>query len=285
MLIVGHKNIKFPQGQRNTMDKEQMKKLAENPNFIPGIYNYCDRWCERCPFTSRCMNFALSEEQFDDPETRDITNEAFWQKLNEIFQLTLEMLKETVEQQGIDLDSLDLQAASDEHRIVRDTAGNHECSRAAKAYGKMVGNWFDSAKDIFEKKADDLSLKARLELPNSDPASEAAGLKDSVDIIRWYQHLIYVKLVRAITGALEETSQSPDEVPKDSDGSAKIALISIDRSIAAWGQMRKHFPQREDDILDILVHLDRLRRKTKTIFPDARAFVRPGFDHKNQDRG
>jgi len=25
------------------MDKEYIKKLAENPNLIPGIYNYCDR--------------------------------------------------------------------------------------------------------------------------------------------------------------------------------------------------------------------------------------------------
>jgi len=26
--------------------------------FIPGIYNYCDRWCETCAFTSRCRVFA-----------------------------------------------------------------------------------------------------------------------------------------------------------------------------------------------------------------------------------
>ncbi len=33
------------------MDKEQLKKLAKDPKFISGIYNYCDRWCERCAFT------------------------------------------------------------------------------------------------------------------------------------------------------------------------------------------------------------------------------------------
>ncbi len=27
--------------------------------FIPGIHNYCDRWCERCPFSSRCRAFAI----------------------------------------------------------------------------------------------------------------------------------------------------------------------------------------------------------------------------------
>jgi hypothetical protein len=83
---------------------------------------------------------------------------------------------------------------------------------------------------------------------------------------------------------LEETSEDFEEFPKDSDGSAKVALIAIDRSIAAWGQMREHFPQRRDDILDILVHLDRLRRKTETLFPDARAFVRPGFDSTDKHR-
>jgi hypothetical protein len=42
--------------------------------------------------------------------------------------------------------------------------------------------------------------------------------------------------------------------------------------------MRNHFPEQEDTILDLLVHLDRLRRKIEKTFPDARAFVRPGFD-------
>jgi hypothetical protein len=266
------------------MDKEYIKKLAENPNFIPGIYNYCDRWCERCPFTSRCMNFALSEEQFDDPQTHDINNEAFWEKLSEIFQFTLEMVKETAQEHGIDLDSIDLQQVADERETIRNSAKNHECPCAAKVYGQMVNNWFDSSTDLFEEKADDLGLQVRLELPGFDLAEEADNLKDSVDIIRWYQHFIYVKLIRAVQGKLQETSQSLEEYPKDSDGSAKVALIAIDRSIAAWGQMREHFPQRRDDILDVLVHLDRLRRKTETLFPDARAFVRPGFDSPDKHR-
>ncbi len=261
------------------MDKQYIKKLAEDPRFIPGIYNYCDRWRERCPLTCRCMNFALGEEQFGDPEARDINNKAFWQKLSETFQVTLEMVKEAAKEQGIDLDSVDLQQAGQEHEAARDAAEDHECCRAAEAYAQIARNWFKSAKDLFEQKADELNLQAQVEIGDSNPAEEAASLKDSVDVIRWYQHFIYVKLVRAITGCLEETPQSLNGFPKDSDGSAKIALIAIDRSIAAWGQMRQHLPQREDNILDILVHLDRLRRKTETVFPNAKAFVRPGFDY------
>ena len=264
------------------MDREHIEKLAENPNFIPGIYNYCDRWCERCSFTARCMSFALAEEQFGDSQACDINHEAFWARLSEVFQLTLDMLKETAEAKGIALDSLDLQAVLDDRKAAEHITRNHECCRTAKAYSEMIDDWFDSAKGLFEEKADVLNLKARLELPDSNPQGEASDLEDALDIIRWYQHQIYIKLARAIRPTLEETSYSSDEIPTDSDGSAKVALIAIDRSIAAWGQMYKHFPDRKDDILHVLVHLDRLRRKTETTFPDARKFVRPGFDYTAQ---
>ena len=76
------------------MDKEKLKEMAQDKRFISGIYNYCDRWCERCPQTSRCLNYAMAEEEFADPKTQDIQNEAFWEKLAEIFRDTLDLLKE-----------------------------------------------------------------------------------------------------------------------------------------------------------------------------------------------
>ena len=97
-------------------------------------------------------------------------------------------------------------------------------------------------------------------------------------MFRWYQHQIYVKLMRAVRGSLVEQEESLDEFAKDSDGSAKVALIAIDRSLAAWGALRSHFPLLLNDILDVVVHLDQLRREVERIFPDARAFIRPGFD-------
>lgn len=265
------------------MDKEYVKKLAEDPNFISGIYNYCDRWCERCPLTSRCMNFALAEEQFADPQARDIKNEAFWQTLGEMFQVALDMVKETAELEGIDFDSLDIETAALQERLNEEAVKSHECSRAAKVYGEMVDNWFDSARGLFEKKEDKLNMKVRLRIGDVNPFDEVASLKDAMEVIRWYQHQIYVKLVRAIRGTLEETSRIPDEFPKDSNGSAKVALIAVDRSIAAWGVMHNHFPEREDEILNMLVHLERLRRKTEETFPNARALVRPGFDTMGKD--
>jgi len=55
--------------------RRKLKDLAVDPRFISGVYNYCDRWCERCPLTSRCLTYTMErEEDVGDPASRDITN-------------------------------------------------------------------------------------------------------------------------------------------------------------------------------------------------------------------
>jgi hypothetical protein len=279
MVIVRPEHRSFMlEAAHDIMDKEQIKKLAQNKQFIPGIYNYCDRWCERCQFTSRCLNFALRDEESADPESRDITNELFWRKLAETFQVTLDLLKEAAEREGIDLDSLDSGEPDQEQRYNEEVAKNHECCRAARAYGEMVDDWFDSEGDLFGQPEDELNLNELLEIPTISPVGEGAGLEEAVQVVRWYQHQIYVKLMRAARGRLEEKPEIDDEFYRDSDGSAKVALIGIDRSIGAWGAIRTYYPLGDRQIVDLLVHLDRLRRSVERVFPDARGFIRPGFD-------
>lgn len=260
------------------MNKEKLKSLGSDPRFISGVYNYCDRWCERCPFTNRCANFEISEEQFADPKSRDINNELFWQKLSETFQATLELINEMMEEQGIDIESIDKEEFEKEERKIRETVDNHQLIITAKEYADMVTVWFKSAEELFLDKEIDLNKKAGLDLPDENPDKEAASILDAVDVIMWYLHFIQVKLMRAIHGELEDRFEIPDDFPKDSDGSAKVALIAIDRSISAWGNLMNYFPDQEDELLKILVLLEQLRRKTEKEFPNARSFIRAGFD-------
>ena len=39
--------------------ESKMVMEPDDQGFIPSIHNYCDRWCERCPFTSRCRAYAM----------------------------------------------------------------------------------------------------------------------------------------------------------------------------------------------------------------------------------
>ncbi len=261
------------------MRAKDLFKLAEDPRFISGIYNYCDRWCERCPFTSRCLVYAQEEQGQNDPAANDITNEAFWKRLGEIFQQTKEMLYEAAKERGIDLDTIDHAEAEEQERQLEEEAENHELARASSAYADMVEQWFENEKALFSEKQQELITMVQLEIGGRKPQKIAASISDAVEVIRWYQHQIYVKLMRALMpDDFELLDDDGKPFPKDSDGSAKVALIGMDRSIAAWGTLREHFPEKTDSILDLLLHLDRLRRKAEQHFPDARSFVRPGFD-------
>lgn len=252
--------------------------MAQDPQYIEGIYNYCDRWCERCPMTSRCLNYAITEENLGDLSDRDMSNKVFWEKLQEIFQLTMEMVTELAEEQGIDLDDIDVEAVAEEEHRRRVEAKNHELSREAREYSDLVERWFDQDESLLEQRQDDLNTIVQLGLGGNEPYEEADSINDAIEVIHWYQHQIYVKLMRALTHDEVLEAIEDDLVQNDSNGSVKVALIGIDRSIGAWGKLREHFPESGDDTLDILIHLDRLRRKTEHLFPYARDFVRPGFD-------
>jgi len=264
------------------MSKKHFEKYDKNSNHIPGIYNYCDRWCERCPFTSRCLNFEMSEEKFGDLQDGDMNNEAFWQRLSETLQETMNMLIEMAEERGIDLDSLEAGDDAGIKRRATEMPVVHIVAHMAKSYITTVDKWFDENVYIFEDEARQIA-----EISASDSGryradkEETVTLIDSVEVIRWCQHQIYVKLQRALHSVGNEEFEILNDFPKDSDGSTKVALIGMDRSISAWGKMIKYFPHLEDNILGIIAHLERLRRRTEIEFPAARAFVRPGFDEIN----
>jgi len=256
------------------MDKKRLKDLAGSKRFIEGIYNYCDRWCERCSFTSRCLNFAMAEDEPEHAETRDARNQVFWQKFGETLQVTLELLHEFAEEHGIDLDVIHSEEAAETEKFRDEMARDHGCCRAARAYGEMVNDWFESARG-FMGQGEAEPGEGAMEGTADARAREA---ETALEVIRWYQHQIYVKLMRAVRGSLEDDPEIEEGFQKDSDGSAKVALIGIDRSLAAWGEVRRSLPFFEQETVRLLVHLERLRREAEKAFPEARAFIRPGFD-------
>ena len=260
------------------MDTDRIDELAKDPRLIPGIFNYCDQWCERCPFTSRCMNYALGEEECDDPESQDIKSQEFWDTLHGIFEATIEMVMDKAEEMGIDLDAAEFDEITAQQEHVRETAKEQPCCRAAMTYVRRVDDWFDSTRGLLENKADELESLAQADIPGTKPTDEAANICDCLDVIRWYQRQIYVKLCRAAGGAIRCELEGLDYAREDADGSAKVALIGIERSIAAWAALLPHLPDQEPQILNLLATLERLLRQVEAAFPNARAFRRPGFD-------
>jgi hypothetical protein len=255
------------------MNRRTLTELAANPDLISGIYNYCDRWCERCPLASRCLLYATEQEDADDsPESRDIENQAFWEKLGRIFRETEEMIKEWAAEAGVDLTQVDEEAVKT-HRKRHHAAEKHHLARAGKKYASNVTAWFQEYAETPE--ARDLP-------PDEQDLEESQQFEDACDVIHWYQYQIAVKTMRALSSRSDEADEQDDPdyalYPKDSDGSAKVALVGIDRSISAWRLMQLTVPERSESIRSLILQLEQLRKRTEREFPEARSFIRPGFD-------
>jgi len=239
------------------MRPRTLTELANNPDLISGVYNYCDRWCERCPLTSRCLVYATEQEDNDSPHNRDIRNEAFWRKLTAIFHETRELIVAWAQEAGVDLNAI-TENDDTRHKRKRQLVDNHPLTKAGKKYANAASDWFREF----------------------DQTMELCDLEDAREVIQWYQYQIAVKTMRALSGRKEELEEDPEimDFPKDSDGSAKVALIGIDRSMAAWRMMQLSLPDRVESIVPLILQLERLRLRVEKSFPQAREFIRPGFD-------
>src|SRR4051794_14141282 len=273
------------------MKRRRLRQLAKNPENIEGIYNFCDRWCERCAFTSRCLLFRMEQDAPPTESEKDLEDPAFAEKMSETFRETMEMVREDAAEQGIDLDAeanspqLEVEMRCERRREAR--AAKDGLAAGAEAYVKAFHLWFGKHQNLFEQKQQELGSQVAMRLPGTSlkQAERAANdIVDAVEVVQWYHMQIAVKLHRATMSklAMKDEGDDADEREShslDADASAKIALIGLDRSIDGWTRLREHLSADDSDsILDLLALLSKIRKRTEAEFPEARKFIRPGFD-------
>ena len=224
--------------------------------FIVGIYNYCDRWCEVCPLTSRCRVFAdrAEMEAAADPNLQPVADAP---PLPEEIPpppppWTQELIEQMNDAAREPLTPSELEAliprVREEHQPIEMRA-RHYCSRALR--------WLDSH--------DYASV--------TDPA-------DPRSVIGWFAYYIPPKVYRALSGLASGWPET--DGPPDYDGSAKAALIAIDRSHAAWLATIDAGLASMADVSAFIGALVWLGEALERVFPRARAFVRPGFDEPDE---
>ncbi|MFQ5649392.1 MAG: hypothetical protein ACE5IY_05575 [bacterium] len=258
------------------MDDKSVFELAKDPRFTPGIYNFCDRWCERCQLSQRCLVYAMEKEEMDQLASYEIVDEAYWRKLLGTLDKIMAKLRRDFKKAGLDF--ADARVRNKAADAVKERNQNHPLSRAAFDYSRIVKRWMSRAKRHFEPKIDELYQRLDLGLDEEAITNDSDSIVDAIDVIIWYQHEIRAKLLRALAQLELEIEDTQTAGQKNSDGSAKVALIGIDNSIQAWSVLRIQLPDKADEILTFLARLERLRKDTENRFPEARLFRRPGFD-------
>ncbi len=245
-------------------DFDRLVARASNPRLIPGIYNYCDRWCERCRFTDRCLQYL--EDQEAEPPSADAASLAG--RVRESLTRRLGTITEIARREHIDLQTIEAPPADAAEKQERH--GQDPLVAWARQYGDLAWRLSRALGPIAAARG--------------DPA-----VIDAVDVIDWFSSMIGAKVSRAVSGAAfarELGDPDDDRIQRDFNGSAKVALLGIAESRRAWTVLMAEGKATANGVPAQAVRmLDELDVGVRARFPEAMAFVRPGFDEGNDVDG
>lgn len=230
-------------------------------NTIIGIFNYCTRRCERCPFTERCTLY-LSEQDYQRRHP-----EAEWQdQVRDSFAETFRLLEEWCRREGIDFAELCREA---DEEAKNDASGPAGEDVRGDPLQKLATAYMHAALNIMDAMTAARSLRRW-----------GAEIDEALDMITWNASMLSAKVHRALHGQAEQgLLHRDDPVQNDWNGSAKVARILVEESREAWTVvMRVGEAPAESPLLELVSLLNRLECALRERFPRALEFVRPGFD-------
>jgi hypothetical protein len=227
-------------------------------NTIIGIFNYCTRRCERCPFTERCTLY-LSEQDYQrrHPEA-DVQGQ-----VRDSFAETFRLLEEWCKREGIDFAELcreaDEEATSDAtERAAEDVRGD-PLQKQATAY-------MHAALSVMDAMAAARSLRRW-----------GAEIDDALDTITWNASMLSAK-VTALHGQAEQGLFHREDPHRTTGTDRRRWRGFSSRSRACVGGGDAVVRAAESPLLELVSLLDRLDCALRERFPRALEFVRPGFD-------
>lgn len=235
--------------------------MTVNPEHIDFISAYCDRWCERCSFTNRCSHFTgMAAVAMCGDDAAAALELAFGRAPDD------DGVRAPLPDWASELENARMSPQEEE-----DWQRKHEESQArVEATPIMRAAWA-------------FMNDARVWLTANHDALAAGDdvVREALEVAMWDYTFICVKLHRALNGkdAIGRDPGADDDWSRhDSNGSAKIALISIVRSTEAFEVLAS--ATGIDGPARLAAQLKDLREAVEREFPDAWKFRRPGFDEE-----
>lgn len=232
--------------------------------MIDSVSNYCNRWCERCPFTDRCSLIAYSPVEEIAPLGEALVPlPASFSAMSGRFSDFLRRL--------------DLQLRS----------FGSSLTEIGYGVGEEVPRSSGFPPSALEKMARQLSMKM-LRLKEADwmpdghrkPDFKRADVQALVEL-RWYQVMIGPKYRRAVRARPEAN----EHTERDAAFTARLTHLVLVRAICGVTVLlESHGQPAYDDLHELLEGNLRLLAGLRELFPRAYRYRRPGFDDPGEQR-
>lgn len=224
--------------------------------FIPGIYLYCDQWCERCHLKFFCSAFANNSMLPDANGSEYMPPEG----LPYLEHGSCDHCLSERERQGYDKGSM----PGSGNGLSVSRCDDEALCHVALEYAKSVYAWFEKNRDEIRSLGCELATLDK---------HEKWKFEDVILIFYRYGYLIYHKLIFALDNHANIKVVDGDKYL----GAVKVALIACEKTQGALCRLLKWWDN-EDEILEFLLSLNVLKKRIIASFPKAPHFKRPGFD-------
>jgi hypothetical protein len=255
------------------------KSVFREENFIPGVFNYCNAWCERCPFRLRCRNYAMAADEDGNPI--DYSIEGGREKIEENLRKAFEMPETEDQERDLDPDELmnveepdpeEMKEWEEEEEREQMAAREHPLHTITMEYSDRSREWLDANEERIDK-------RLRVLQSSLDSHNDGSRLANASEVVHWYVFMIHVKSHRALRGISDMHAEHwGTPVQSDANGSAKVALLGAEESLSAWIDFAETLPDSREELMPLISMLRRIIRMIERVFPDVRKFVRAGFD-------
>ncbi|MCM8788135.1 MAG: hypothetical protein NC935_08860 [Candidatus Omnitrophica bacterium] len=220
------------------IDKETFYKL---------IFNFCDRWCERCKLSRICRLYQKEKErekrfikQGIDPKS----TKAMFLSICESLEEAKRLLENDMKRFKIKITEEDYKKfEADEERKDRLVKNNRLTQIATKLSYSLVKLVEDIHYYFLEE-----------EIPEE--------IKGSLEILTYYMHFFSVKIRRAVFSEIEEGEMKYEDITFDSKNSAFLSYVAIVKIINALENINNskkiHFKikQKVKKIIPLFYHLN-----------------------------
>ena len=216
--------------------------MTLNDGFIVNVSSFCDRWCARCALTARCELFVKNNSDRD--STTADSRLSLLEQVEMMREVAPKHLAQSSRRETGSKLPTDLEPSSMEPspEVVRNSAALHRKRQ-----------------------------RARL--------SANASVRAAVETIEHFTLFVPVKMLLCL-GTVSRDGPGPQQ--SDANGWGKAALLGLERMRAAWRLLVDTHHYSESDVSPFLSEISRLQRNLERALPNARAFVRPGFDEMEE---
>jgi len=247
---------------------------SANDGLIPGIYHYCDFWCERCPLQERCK-WRQDQQTYETLLMHDhagldacLMGDG-WDSDRHDGGLSLLSTSERLAYLAI-ADRQDPPLPEEEHQRAETALEQKTERQEAHPLAVAASEYADAVRN-------ELVVLQGSVLPAEEPRINLAF----ETVVRHAERMANraARAAGGLVGGLfgDESEEDLRGVQSDANGCAKLLRLLIAESWEAWNELAGDEQTAELEP-HMLGHLGHIRDLVSEYFPRAMEFVRPGFD-------